>query len=308
MSELTIVSAFFDIGRGGFKTHTRSNAVYLEAFAFWARMQNTLIVYTDEMTADAVMDIRSKYGLASRTHVVIIDNIYDLDRDIYERMTAVAESQSFIDFRLVRGAMSSRADYAYLMLLKTWFIADAVDRGFGLDHLAWLDFGFNRSGALYSHSEDFDYLWAFDFTDHVHLFHLDRQEVRPVFEMVRLSADYAMGAPLIVPKGLARRLWEINRECMVTLTQVGLIDDDQLVQFMSARIYPELFELHASDWFWPLKEYGGGHLRVRSEGDDGRSRLRALLARAVRGLRGRRLAALSAIRLYRNSVSPRHVQ
>lgn len=54
MSELTIVTAFFDIGRKNLKDAPRSNQKYAEFFKFWARIKNKIVVYTDSAMAKEV--------------------------------------------------------------------------------------------------------------------------------------------------------------------------------------------------------------------------------------------------------------
>ena len=58
MNEITIVTAFFDIGRKNFETYPRSNENYLEYFKIWARMKNNLIVYTNVSMAEKVRKFR----------------------------------------------------------------------------------------------------------------------------------------------------------------------------------------------------------------------------------------------------------
>ena len=45
MNGITIVSAFFDCGRGNLDYQTRKNEKYIEYFKFWARIKNPLIIY-----------------------------------------------------------------------------------------------------------------------------------------------------------------------------------------------------------------------------------------------------------------------
>lgn len=74
---------------------------------------------------------------------------------------------------------------------------------------------------------------------------------------------------IIIPEKYANELWELNRNAMLTLNDVGLIDDDQLIHLMSYRKKPDIFNLIESDWFLPLKTYGGDNLiTLREETND----------------------------------------
>ena len=54
MEEITLVTDFFDIGRGQDKNKDlrRTAQRYFDEFKRWARIQNTLVVYTDSASAE----------------------------------------------------------------------------------------------------------------------------------------------------------------------------------------------------------------------------------------------------------------
>ena len=90
-----------------------------------------------------------------------------------------------------------------------------------------------------------------------------------IFSQVRRLSDCIMGCLIIIPEKYANELWELNRNAMLTLNDVGLIDDDQLIHLMSYRKKPDIFNLIESDWFLPLKTYGGDNLiTLREETND----------------------------------------
>ena len=126
---LTIISAYFDIGRGNYKKeYVRGNNKYIEYFKFWARIKNDLVVYTQKEFADAIYEIRDSFGLKDKTKVIIIDDIYRLLPEIYQRMQAVEKDELyFSNYRYITNNPESKADYFYIMLLKTWCMMDAVN-------------------------------------------------------------------------------------------------------------------------------------------------------------------------------------
>ena len=81
MGEITLVTDFFDIGRGNETNQVlRKDAEkYLNAFKHWARIQNKLIVYTDSKSAKKVMEIRESFGRGEQTVIIEIDNLFDLE-------------------------------------------------------------------------------------------------------------------------------------------------------------------------------------------------------------------------------------
>lgn len=264
MKEITLVTAFFDIGRESFKAIPRSNKQYVNYFKFWARMNNKLIVYTDANTAKDVLTIRREFGLEERTEIVIIDDIYQINPDIYESIKQNSENQYFIDFRKRPKDPSNDPRYDYVTLMKFWFLMDAAKRKYTSEFVAWIDFGFNHGGKVFKVPEDFDFQWEYDFSERIHLFYLNKLDDKPIFEIVRTMDDYLMMGIIMLPIHLCEKLWELSKESMAVLSKVGFVDDDQLIMLISYKSNPELFELHKSSWFLPLKEYGGTHLTVRS--------------------------------------------
>lgn len=266
MNEITIVTAFFDIGRENCGQYARSNKKYLEYFEFWARIQNNLIVYTFKEMGEEVKKIRKKYGLLDKTEIIEIEDETKIEPEIFSKMQEIEKNGNMENYRFFKNLMENKALYDYVMLLKYWCLADASKRKLSTDMMAWIDFGFNHGSDCYINSDEFDFLWKVDLADNkIHLFCLNDIKNEPVYEMVRNTDVYIMGAILLLPRNLCEELWRLVYNANRSLVEVGFIDDDQLLLLMAYRDKKELFELHKSDWFMPLKENGASHLTVKPE-------------------------------------------
>ncbi|MBR2786954.1 MAG: hypothetical protein IKD76_05640 [Clostridia bacterium] len=265
--EVTLVTEFFDIGRKDFNLNPRSNEKYLEYFKFWARIKNKLIVYTYKAMADEVRKIREEFGLLDRTIVIEIDDETKLEPEIYKNIEKIAENNYIKDYRYYYQAVENNAKYNYVMLLKYWCLADAVKKKYADGMVAWIDFGFNHGNDCYINSEEFDFLWETELSmDKIHLFALDTKLTEePVFELVRNMDVDIMGDCILAPANFCEKFWESVKVQMESLVRVGFIDDDQILLLMSYREIPEIYEMHKSDWFMPLKENGGSHLTVKEK-------------------------------------------
>lgn len=263
MKEISLVTAFYNIGREHFKAIPRTNDTYMNNFKFWCRLKNNLVVYTDSHHAEIIHNIREGYGLADKTTIVKIDKIDEIEPEIFKRMHAINENNWFEDFRILPNATSNIPDYSYLMMLKNWFLKDAVEKKIVSDTVAWIDFGFNHGGDLYTVPEEFDFCWKYDFSNKIHLFYYGELDKKPVFEIVRRLCDCFMGCLYILPDYYCNELWKLTRMSMMELNDMGLYDDDQLLLLMAYRKRPDIFEVHKSKWFMPLKEYGGSHLTIK---------------------------------------------
>lgn len=263
MNRVTIVTAFFDIGRKDFKAIPRTNDRYLNDFKFWASIKNDLIIFADEAYSDAAIKIRADYGLADKTHLVTIKDISSIEPSILLRMEEIGQNGWFTRFRTLPNATSNIPIYSYLMLLKGWFMKEAVRR-FNLEgSVVWMDFGFNHGGALYNHSEDFAFEWKQEEKDKIQLFYYKVLDEKPIYEIVRRLSDSIMGALYIIPAKLCSEFWNLTKSAMEALLDVGLYDDDQLLLLMASRKRPDLFIIEESDWFLPVKTHGNPEMRLR---------------------------------------------
>ena len=158
--EVTIITAFFDIGRGNWQGKMqRSNEKYFEYFEFWARIKNKIVVYTEPQYKQKVLDIRRKYGLLDRTEVIAIENKTELDGEVYKAINQALKNPLAQSFRVEQDHPKVyNPDYNYVTYLKFYFMSQAVKSGFCQNMCAWMDFGYNKGGHFYTNVEDFDYL------------------------------------------------------------------------------------------------------------------------------------------------------
>ncbi len=264
-STITLVTAFFPIQReiwGG--CFARSDDKYFQYFEFWARIQNDLVVYTVPEFKDRILDIRHKFG-RDNTIVITIEDPFLIDQELYESIKKASQNQLARDFRLLpQNPESWNAEYDYLMLLKEWCVQDAVQKELTSKTAAWIDFGFNHGGDYYLKAEEFDFCWQFDFSDKIHLFEIDSDDGLPIFEAVRRMNTYIQGDLIVASAGLWNKLWELIRQKMLALNEIGLIDDDQILLTMIAREHPELCELHQSSWFSQIQDFSDQTFSVRA--------------------------------------------
>ena len=265
MQEVTIVTAFFDIGRKDFALNSRTNEEYLEYFKFWARIRNKIIVYTYKEMAEEVRKIRKEFGLLDRTVIIEIDDETTIEPTIYKNMEKIANEEYLKDYRYQNIAVENNCKYDYVMLLKYWCLADAVKRKIADGMLAWLDFGFNHGNDCYVNAEEFDFLWKTELSnDKVHLFSLDEELTNePIFQLIRNMKVGVMGGYIFAPDHLSEKFKNSIKIQMESMIRLGLIDDDQTLLLMAYRENPEMYEMHKSDWFMPLKENGASHLTVK---------------------------------------------
>lgn len=266
MQEITIVTAFFDIGRGNIEKSDlkRTNEDYFNYFRFWARIKNQLVVYTEPMHSKKIMEIRNEFCLGDRTKIVEVENIFEEFPVLYGRMKEISKNQDFISFRYYEKAMSNSAEYDYIMLMKYWCMMKTAKDDGSLPLIAWMDFGFNHGGEKFIHPAEFDFLWKWTYSDKIQLYSL--RDEKTVFSLgsLQLQFDTIMGPIIIAPAHRCEELWDLVYKAMEALIMLDCIDDDQQLLLMAVRQNPTLFIIKQSNWFLPLKECGGEHLTVKT--------------------------------------------
>lgn len=264
--ELTVVTAYFDIGRGEYKsTYARGNDKYINYFKFWARMKNDLVVYTQPEFKDEILEIREEYGLGDRTKIITIDDTYSILPDMYKRMCEIEKNEFYQKYRYIKYNPDNNAKYDYVMFLKSWCLKDAVEKGYvSNDFIAWLDFGFNHGGNFFSDEKDFDFTWKYDFEDKIYLASVVEPKLmnKPIFHMIQSGEVFIQGTPYMMPVKLVSEYYNLMLEAMNSLLDIGFIDDDQTVLYMAYCKKKELFNIYKCDWMMHIKKYGGKHLKV----------------------------------------------
>lgn len=267
MDEITIVTAYFNIGREKWKGYERGDNKYVNYFDFWAKIKNNIIVYTDKNLVNKVYEIREKYGLKEKTKVIAINNLYDIDVLLYNRMKEVMENEISLNFHFhkeIKRPEAWNVEYNYVTFLKYYFVNKAVI-DFNLNGLvSWLDFGFNHGGDLgLTDTNDFNFCWQYNFSKKIHLFAVKKiEEKRPIFDIIRNLDTYIMGGIMVAPSYMWGDFYNLARQSIISLLDCGFCDDDQTIALMAYYKNPDLFEIHNVEfWFDGIKNFGGEHFK-----------------------------------------------
>lgn len=265
-SEITLITGFFDVGRENYAKTPRSQDQYFAYFKRWARLKNDLIVFCQNQAAEKeIMDVRKSYDLERKTKVVVIEDIYAVEKKLYDQMVKIENNDEFLEFRVGRKDWpENKAGYNYVTNMKTYFLHRAVlEFEVKTDSVAWIDFGFDHGGSVYAFEEDFSFLLQCEPSDKITLF-LRKNDTRPMFEVIRTVHPDAVATPFFIcPTKLVSVLWDQVRKCLYSLAKIGLMDDDQPLLLYASRMKPELFRFKKnSRWFLPIKQHcNGKHMR-----------------------------------------------
>lgn len=233
---MTIVTAFYDIGRGDFgkaknenKKLQRDSSKYFSNFAFWAGLKNKLIVFTSVEFKDEILKIRKEAG-GGQTEV-IVKELESFDSEALKKMRQV-----FANFDQTKGRKNPAnlecvsAEYDYLMYCKPFFVCEAIQRGLCEEQILWLDFGYNHGGKFFANPSQFNFEL---FTQgkiekqKINFFKLKDEEKEHLATIYFSMEVFLMGGCVYGDT----KSWEIfakdMKKALETFASLGLVDDDQ---------------------------------------------------------------------------------
>lgn len=261
---ITIVTAFFDIGRGTWSVENghpsyleRSTDKYFKYFANLAELENEMIIFTSEEYVDKVKEIRGN----KPTNIISLSLNEKFENCINQikKVQNDAEFKKKINEEQLINPEYWSAEYVLINNLKSYFVKKAISKGLVKTELAaWVDFGYCRNPKTLDKIKK----WNFDFLkEKVHFF-----TIRSEFEINRESVDYAVlnNQPYIIGGVIVATpdKWEIFSDlvyqCQNNMLSQKIIDDDQGVYLNTLLIQPDLFELNYlgdNRWFDVFKRY-----------------------------------------------------
>lgn len=265
---ISIVTAFFELGRAKLTGDARTTDFYLDCFAFWARVRNPVVVYGNADTCERALAIRKKFGREELTRTVTIPDLFALDPELLAGLERTMSDPYYRSYRWKPFKPEAKMPaYNYLMCHKPYFVADAVEKGLTGENVAWVDFGYNVNGSYYLYPEEFDFEWRHPVGGKIHYFNRVDTDERPIFEIVRTMGDCFQGNFIVSPGRYWPMMRDSYRRYMRELIDCGLPDSDQTLMIMLYRDNPELFEIHPlpchqiQSW----KIFGAPHLTAKKQ-------------------------------------------
>lgn len=260
--EMTIVTAFFDIGRSQWSMEKkpskfrRTTDYYIECFSRLATIRNRLVIYTQSEFAEKVLSIRRSLGLENKTVIYTIDDLFLLDPlPLLERDINVCAAKG-LRRRVVNPAAPEYnvPKYVLVNFLKASFVAAAIQSSVVVtEQVAWIDFGYCRTPCF---PENF--LWRFDTKGKINLFHIRPMSDAPIYDICLKGEVFIQGCHILGPKNCWENFEKEIYSSLTHLLECDLVDDDQTLLLMAYRRRPQDYLLNPidpSDWFVVFKNF-----------------------------------------------------
>ena len=279
VKSITIVTAFFDIGRGDWSTDNghpsylhRDNETYLSYFENLAKLDNEMVVFTTKETAPFVIELRT----GKQTEVVIID-LDSKFKNLLRCIKDVLENADFI--KKIPKSQQKNPEYwseKYVLInnLKAYFVHTAI-KEFNLvnDLVAWVDFGYCRDADTLTDINN----WYYNFdTQYIHLFTLKKSKLLSVFNnpnfpykkhqvinSILNNKAVIIGGVIVGHKKLWDEFLAVVKNAQKSIYEQNMVDDDQGVYLMCNYLRPDLIKLHylgknkenKENWFGVMQKF-----------------------------------------------------
>jgi protein YibB len=262
---ITIVTAFYDIGRGGWTQSMeqrggplphyleRSNETYIERFKHLLNLDNEIIVFTSPDLAPTLRELAT-----DKANLIVAE--YDLINEQAERRAAIRAVMDDPDFpgkinpHQIRNPEYWCEDYVLVTGNKAFFVEEAIRRDLVSGTLvSWLDFGYCRTAETLNGKTT----WAYDFDPtKIHLWNcqipqIDRSNEH-IIHAVTNNSVVIFGAMVVAHRAYWKSMETAMSQSLDILIQNGLVDDDQGLWLMCYFGNPDAFELHPLDYNDPF--------------------------------------------------------
>lgn len=265
MSKITIVTAFFDIGRGEISTQDglpaylmRTTDTYFDYFANLAKLENDMVVFVAKHHVEKVLALRN----GRPTQIIEFDfaNKLNYVKKLIHNVQTDAQFISKINPEQIKNIEYWSADYVLVTNLKVYFINKAIKQGvINTDMVAWIDFGYCRSPETLNGIK----VWECGFDPNfIHAFTIHKnkkvESYDDVLKYIFNNDVYIIGGCLVATQNKWQEFLRLLFSNQKALLRNNIIDDDQGSFMMCLFQDPKLFKLNylgKKQWFALFRKY-----------------------------------------------------
>lgn len=265
-SSITIVTAFFDIGRGswtsdkGFSPHLeRTSDTYIQYFKNLSELDNDMIIFTSKELKSKIEKIRD----GKRTTVIAVD-INKKFRHLKNRISQIQKNDEFrskLETHQLINPEYWSADYVLVCNLKTYFVNRAIKLKLVKDNMiSWVDFGYCRNTGVTNGLSR----WSYPFDrKKINLFTIKKglkaKTIHQVFDHMINNRSYIIGGAIVATQEKWKEFYELVCACQMKTLKNNIVDDDQGIFIMCYHYQPKLIKLNylgKNRWFNLFKLFG----------------------------------------------------
>lgn len=257
-ADITIITAFFDIGRGGWTADQghpsylqRSTEKYFSYFKRLAALENPMVVFVAPEHKEAVLAARG-----TKTTTVVEWDLPAAFPELRNRISTVQQNPDFrsrISPEQLKNPEYWSADYVLVTTSKAFFVCEAARRNLiGTAQAAWIDFGYCREKKTLCGLKK----WQYPFNlETVHLFTIHDQfdfQSENILNAILDNQVFIIGGAMVATPEKWQELDVLTRNIQMRLLDENIVDDDQGILLSAVAEQTGMFTLNYlghDNWF-----------------------------------------------------------
>ena len=263
MSDITLVSMFYDIGRENWNLYPRKVQEYISAFEKFLDYDYKMIVFIDDKYIDKLQEkvVGSKITLIPINEEWVLSNLWSwskLDRE--KEIMSSSKYKKLVQHRIDKNYPENiNPYYTILTHSKIDVVNYVIDNNLTLDnYIAWVDFGYFHNKT----SEEFLPTGPLD----LNKFDLDKVNICLINSITDRDEDIIYSLQY-APEKIGAYFFFADREKMqefqtichkwlIKFQENGIADDEQAIWLQCYFENPDLFKTHIFyKWHRALKEF-----------------------------------------------------
>ena len=240
---ITIVSAFFDIGRGDWAKFARSVDIYFRNFERLCLLDNPIILFTESKHRERLSRLQAK-----KPNLVVYyeDDLFERHAELLAAIGRVQQSEAY-----KQGILDPQCPeyyeprYVLVNYLKAQFCESAIrQQGIQSGLVAWIDFGYIKKKRQIPMS----LRWDYPYEEKIHMYSLLPVDGEiDITKTVKENIVYIQGCHIIAPAQKWPLMVKLMQGAIDDLFSRGLTDDDQSMLLMAYLASKQDFVMHPAD-------------------------------------------------------------
>ncbi len=263
INDISIVTAFFDIGRGNIDENyptylKRTTETYFEYFSNLSELENEMIVFTSKEFKNKILEIR----VGKPTKIILVDlkKKFKSQLKVIKKIQESEEFKNKIKKEMILNIEYWSPEYVLVNNLKGYFVNQAIkNKLVSNDLVAWIDFGYVREKSTLNNVK----IWRYNFDKNkIHFFkirkHYILNKIEDVHRAIFNNEVYIIGGSIVGSRDKWNEFYKILRKNQNELLMQNIVDDDQGLYMMTIFKKPKLFKLNylgKDNWFYLFKRY-----------------------------------------------------
>lgn len=245
----TVVTGFFDIGRGEWDSYKRNIDEYLRHFKNMLSLKVNMIIFIHSIHFDFVKNIRD--NILCKTTIVVLKSS---DLYMYQYIDRITEIQNSPNYAIghpnVRAPEICRPMYNVVTCSKMDLMYKATLFEKNSDYFIWLDAGYTHSTIDLS-KLNWNPTRLFEHRDKLCVIALQSLDVAKddPKDFFLQYIDVLIGGFFGGYRDTILQVRDLYYDLVLEMFDIGIKDDDQFYNTILAKRHPELFKIFIDNWY-----------------------------------------------------------